>query len=123
MSFTLREKALHSTSSATIRIKQGAFLPAIQKLTISVQTNQSKEGNYSASDFLVATKDNVKSSSKDVELKFKHKLTNIKLTITPGKDTDIDKMLEDDPQIIATGFCSQAEYDFLEDEFTPTGSV
>ena len=28
---------------------------------------------------------------------------------------------EDNPQIIATGFCSQAEYDFLEDEFTPTG--
>ena len=91
------------------------------KITISVQTNQSKEGNYSASDFLVATKDNVKSSSKDVELKFKHKLTNIKLTITPGKDADIDKMLKDNLQIIATGFCSQAEYDFLEDEFTPTG--
>lgn len=91
------------------------------KITISVQTNQSKEGNYSASDFLVATKNKVKSSSKDVELKFEHKLTNIKLTITPGKDADIDKMLEDNPQIIATGFCSQAEYDFLENEFTPTG--
>ncbi len=99
----------------------GGISAGDSKLTISVQTNQSKEGNYSASDFLVATKDNVKSSSKDVELKFKHKLTNIKLTITPGEDTDIDKILEDDPQIIATGFCSQAEYDFLEDEFTPTG--
>ena len=91
------------------------------KLTVSVQTNQSKAGNYSASDFLVATKDNVKSSTKDVELKFEHKLTNIKLALTPGEDEDIDDMLKDNPRIIATGFCSQAEYDFLKDEFTPTG--
>ena len=99
----------------------GSISTGDSKLTISVQTNQSKEGNYSASDFLVATKDNVKSSSKDVQLKFKHKLTNIKLTIIPGEDEDIEEMLENAPTIIATGFCSQAEYDFLEDEFTPTG--
>ena len=91
------------------------------KLPIVIQADQSLKDNYSKSDFLIAKAKGITSDEDCVELKFKHKLANIKLTLTPGEGENIDDMLAANPRIVATGFYTQAEYDFQTDKVTPVG--
>lgn len=87
-------------------------LPAgSSKLPVAVQPDQSRPGNLSLSDLLVARKMNVKSSTDDVALEFGHKLAKLKLTLTPGEGENLDDMLAADPKLVAAGFYTRAEYD------------
>ena len=87
-------------------------------IPVSVQTNQSSAKDLSVSDFMVASEKNVESSEEAVVLNYKHKLTKIKITITAGTGEDITKIYKANPQIIAVGFKSKAEYDTETDSFT-----
>lgn len=89
-------------------------------IPISVQTNQNNKDAYSQSDFVLAKATGTASSSETVELEYQHKLTKIKITLTPGKNENIDKMLIANPRIIATGFHTQAEYDLKDGTFNLT---
>ncbi len=87
-------------------------------LEVSVQTSQHTQTNLSLSDFLVAEVDGVVDEGEPIELDFKHKLMKIEIVLSAGEDEDIDDMLDADPYIIASGFKTQARYDFLTGEFT-----
>lgn len=80
-------------------------------IPVSVQPDQSDLKNLASSDFLVATKKDVESSEEAVILSYRHKLTKIKITITPGKGENISQMYNSNPRIIATGFKTKADYD------------
>lgn len=86
-------------------------------IPVSVQTDQSNAKNLSLSDFMIASKNDVASSEDAVVLNYKHKLTKIKITITAGKGEDITEIYNANPQIIAVGFKTKAEYDTKTDSF------
>ena len=86
-------------------------------LPISVQSNQSTKDNFSVSDFLIATVNEVKGSDEPIELEFEHKLAKVHLILSPAEDENIDDILEADPHIIATGFKTIAQYNFTSDTF------
>lgn len=87
-------------------------------IPVSVEEDQSDAFKYSKSDFLVAKKTGIKSSAKAVELEYQHKLTKIKITLTPGKDEKIEDMLKANPRIVATGLKTHANYNLQEDTFS-----
>ena len=89
-------------------------------LSISVQSNQSTKDNFSVSDFLVATVNEVEGSDEPIELEFEHKLAKVQLILSPTEDENIDDMLEADPHIIATGFKTVTQYNFTSDTFQNT---
>lgn len=92
-------------------------------LPISVQTDQSIPENRSASDFLVATKENVNSSNETVLLTFQHRLTKLKITLVPQEGEDPDAILASSPQVIASGFATKADYDLVNNHITGTSAT
>ena len=92
-------------------------------LPISIQTDQSQAGNYSASDFLIARKKNVKGSEDPVSLSFQHQLSNLKIVLTPGEGENIDEMLQASPRVIGIGFQTQADYNMTTGECTSKGEI
>ena len=87
-------------------------------LPVAVEKDQSDTLKHSQSDFLIARKNKVQSSSKAVELEYDHKLVKIKITLTPGQDERVEDMLKANPRITATGFKTQATYNLKEDVFS-----
>ncbi|MDO4164024.1 MAG: fimbrillin family protein [Bacteroides sp.] len=87
-------------------------------MTVSVQTDQSTDEGRTLSDFLVATQTNVASSDKSVTLNFGHKLAKIKIELLPQGDETVDNLLADNPRLTASGFCTQAVYDFSTGTFS-----
>ena len=86
-------------------------------IPISVQSNQNDKDAYSQSDFILAKATGTAGSNETVELEYQHKLTKIKINLTPGKNENIDNMLKANPRIIATGFYTHAEYDLIKGTF------
>lgn len=91
--------------------------PESSTIPVSVQKDQSDNTGYSQSDFLIAQAKEKTSSADAIELKYQHKLSKIKITLTPGKEEDIDEMLKDNPRIIASGFSTHAEYNLKDGTF------
>lgn len=89
-------------------------------IPVSIQSNQNEKEAYSQSDFVLAKATSSANSNEAVELEYLHKLTKIKITLTPGKSEDIDNMLKANPRIIATGFYTHAEYDLKKGTFSLT---
>lgn len=87
-------------------------------IPVFVEKDQSDSLKHSKSDFLIAQKTKVKSSSKAVELEYWHKLAKIKIALTPSQDEKIEDMLKANPRIIATGFKTQANYNLQDDTFS-----
>lgn len=94
------------------KVEGSAIIP------VSVEENQSDTLKHSKSDFLIARKTEVKSSSKAVELEYQHKFTKIKIALTPGHDEKAEDMLKANPRIIATGLKTQANYNMKDDTFS-----
>ena len=91
--------------------------PSSSLLPVSVRSDQSTSANLSASDFLVAEVPRVSGSESPIELEFEHKLTKIELVLSAIGDEDIDEMLEANPHVIASGFKTRGQYNFLSGEF------
>ena len=87
-------------------------------IPVSIHPNQEEATDFSASDFMTASKQRVSGSSKPVSLEFEHRLSKLKIILIPSNSKEADEMLKDDPHIIATGFYTQANYDLEKDEFT-----
>lgn len=91
--------------------QEGGLPKGSSQLPISVQTDQSTSENHSVSDFLVARATDIKSGDKPVELAYKHQLLKIKIVLAPKEGENVEDMLLANPQIVATGFKTQALYD------------
>lgn len=94
--------------------QKGGIAAQNSSLNIAVQTNQSAGDNFFKSDFLIAEKGEVASSNNAVQLKFQHKFAKLKIELLPQEEEDIDNMLLENPQIVASGFYTQADYDLKE---------
>lgn len=97
------------------------------KLSVHTQTDQSNRSRFSASDFLTAEAPQTISSPDPVELNFEHRFTKIKLKLTPTEGESLSDLLKANPKIIASGFYTEAKYDFLTKAFselaTPTDII
>lgn len=87
-------------------------------LSVSIHSDQSTHGNFSASDFLTAKKQHVESSDNDVVLNFIHRFAKLKFTLIPGEGEDAASILEDDPRIIVTNIYSQANFNLINEKIT-----
>lgn len=87
-------------------------------LPISVQTDQSTSKNHAASDFMLAQVDGIKSGNKPVELTYKHQLVKVTIVLSPKEGEKVDDILKANPEIIATGFHTQANYNLQTGEIS-----
>ncbi|MBQ8502451.1 MAG: fimbrillin family protein [Bacteroides sp.] len=88
-----------------------AVSPASSQLPITVYADQSTHSAYSQSDFMVARKGSVKSSSDPVALEFSHQLTKLNIVLVPGEGETATDMKKDNPSVFLTGCYTQAQYD------------
>lgn len=88
------------------------------QMTVTVQEDQRSDENWDQSDFLVATKTKVSASTNSVTLTFKHKMAKLKVELVPENPDDMDALLASNPLLKASGFYTQASYDFATDKFS-----
>lgn len=93
-------------------------IPAAKaNIPIAIQKDQSTPKGHTQSDFLVATISSVASSEQTVELNFKHKLSKLKIVLTPKEGENAASMLNDNLRIVATSFQTKANYKTLTNTF------
>lgn len=99
-------------------------------MQVSVATTQNKPEDYSLSDFLVASKEDVLASKEAVPLTYNHQFFRLKITLVPGEGENVEDMLSVNPTLSVSGFYTKAIYDFQkktfftyseEKEITPAG--
>lgn len=95
-------------------------------LKVSIQTNQSSDEALSSSDFMVASNKDITPSNNMVPLGFEHKLCKVQMVLNPLSGEDADAILHSNPEIILSGFHSNASYNFETgqfDSFSEAGSI
>lgn len=92
--------------------------PGKSQLTVYTQADQSEHNLFSTSDFLTAEAPQTSSSPDPVVLNFEHRFTKIKLKLTPTEGESLSDLLNSNPKIIASGFYTEAKYDFLTGTFS-----
>lgn len=99
-------------------------------MQVSVATNQHEPADYSHSDFLIASKENVSASKETVSLTYNHQFFRLKVALVPGGGENAENILSANPQLTVNGFYTEAVYDFqknaisaysAEKEITPAG--
>lgn len=86
-------------------------------MPVSIKTNQSVPADYSHSDFLVATKEDVLASKEAISLTYNHKFFRLKVVLVPGEDEVVENMLTANPELSISGFYTNAIYDFQKDTY------
>lgn len=87
-------------------------------MQVMVESEQDIPANYSHSDFLIASKENLAATNEPVPLTYKHKFFKLKIALKPDEGEDIDKLLAADPQLSVCGFFSKTSYDFQKDSYS-----
>lgn len=86
-------------------------------LPVQVKADQTTQPNYSQSDFLVASLENVAPSKEPIALAYDHKLFNLKISLIFDEEVDLQPTLEANPQLSLCGLFTKADYDFQENNF------
>lgn len=87
-------------------------------MKVSVAPDQNVLANYSHSDFLIATKDNVQPSKEAISLTYKHKFFKLKIALEMSEGESVETILAADPKISVSGFYTKTIYDFQDDSFS-----
>lgn len=87
-------------------------------LNVSIETDQSSDQALSYSDFMVATNKDISPSNNMVPLSFEHKLCKIQIMLNPLSGEDADAILNNNPEIILSGFHSKATYNLENGAFS-----
>lgn len=87
-------------------------------MQVSVATSQNKPEDYSLSDFLVASKEDVLASKEAVALTYNHQFFRLKITLVPGEGENVEDMLSAKPTFSVSGFYTKAIYDFQKNTFS-----
>ena len=88
------------------------------KMPVSIETEQNIPVNYSHSDFLVATKEDVLASQEAVSLTYNHKFFRLKIALVPGEGEDVESMLTVNPKLSVSGFYTKSIYDFQKKSYS-----
>lgn len=93
------------------------------RLPISVRTDQRSLRQHAASDFMVAYKTDVQSSTEPVKLTYEHQFTKLNIILSPQKGESAEAILQANPEIVAIGFYTQAIYDLNTQNITEEKAV
>jgi uncharacterized protein (TIGR02145 family) len=84
-------------------------------MPISVAENQTKDLDFSLSDFLVVNGLTIENGEESVELEFKHKLSKLDIKIVFEDEESAADAFASNPTILATDFYTEANYNFSTD--------
>lgn len=87
-------------------------------MQVSVATTQDVSDDYSHSDFLVASKEDVLASKEAVALTYNHQFFRMKIALVPGEGENVEDMLSVKPALSVSGFYTKTIYDFQKKNFS-----
>lgn len=79
---------------------------------MAVSTTQNIPDDYSHSDFLIASKEEVLASKEAVALTYNHQFFRLKIVLIPGEGENLEDMLSVKPTLSVSGFYTKTSYDF-----------
>ena len=79
---------------------------------------QNIPANYSHSDFLVATKEDVLATQEAIALTYNHKFFRLKIALVSGEGEDVESMLTANPKLSVSGFYTKSIYDFQKKSYS-----
>ena len=88
------------------------------KMPVSIETEQNIPANYSHSDFLVATKEDVLATQEAIALTYNHKFFRLKIALVSGEGEDVESMLTANPKLSVSGFYTKSIYDFQKKSYS-----
>lgn len=92
-------------------------------LPVAVATDQQTDDSFAQSDFLVARVTGVTATSAPVKLSFYHKLSHIKVSLTPPSGMSAEDLVALKPRLVALNFQTEGMYDPTTDKFSNLGGV
>lgn len=98
--------------------KQDGVAMGESTMQVSVATSQDISGDYSHSDFLIASKEDVLASKEAVALTYNHQFFRLKIALIPGEGENVEDMLSAEPTLSVSGFYTKAIYDFQKLSFS-----
>ena len=87
-------------------------------MPVSIETEQNIPANYSHSDFLVATKEDVLATQEAIALTYNHKFFRLKIALVSGEGEDVESMLTANPKLSVSGFLHKSIYDFQKKSYS-----
>lgn len=87
-------------------------------MQVAVSTTQNIPDDYSHSDFLIASKDEVLASKEAVALTYNHQFFRLKIVLIPGEGENLEDMLSVKPTLSVSGFYTKTSYDFQKKTFS-----
>ncbi len=86
-------------------------------MQVAVSTTQNIPDDYSHSDFLIASKEEVLASKEAVALTYNHQFFRLKIVLIPGEGENLEDMLSVKPTLSVSGFYTKTSYDFQKKDF------
>lgn len=134
--FTTEESVFYPDDGVTLNLisyypyqKNGVSMGE-STMQVSVATSQDQSDDYSHSDFLVASKEDVLASKEAIGLTYNHQFFRMKIALVPGEGENVEDMLSAEPILSVSGFYTKTIYDFQrkifsaysdEKDITPAG--
>ena len=87
-------------------------------MQVAVSTTQNIPDDYSHSDFLIASKEEVLASKEAVALTYNHQFFRLKIVLIPGEEENIEEILSVKPTLSVSGFYTKTIYDFQKKTFS-----
>ena len=87
-------------------------------MQVAVSTTQNIPDDYSHSDFLIASKEEVLASKEAVALTYNHQFFRLKIVLIPGEEENLEDMLSVKPMLSVSGFYTKTSYDFQKKTFS-----
>ena len=87
-------------------------------MQVAVSTTQNIPDDYSHSDFLIASKEDVSASKEAVALTYNHQFFRLKIVLVPGEEENLEDMLSIKPTLSVSGFYTKTSYDFQKKTFS-----
>lgn len=87
-------------------------------MQVSVAVSQNEPEDYSHSDFLLASKEDVLASKEAVALTYNHQFFRLKITLVPGEGENVEDILAAKPTLSVNGFYTKVIYDFQKNAFS-----
>ena len=84
--------------------QQGGVAMGESTIQVSVAASQNEPEDYSHSDFLLASKEDVLASKEAVALTYNHQFFRLKITLVPGEGESVENMSSAKPILAVNGF-------------------
>jgi uncharacterized protein (TIGR02145 family) len=93
------------------------------EMAVSVKADQSADDDYNESDFRTAEANNVEADESSVDLTYEHRFSRINFKIRVTDNTDMEQLLNANPQITLNEIYTSATYNINTKELTDYGDM